>query len=1158
MIQPGFMVVHGNHPEALCELMVTWMKAHPLAPLENEVVLAQSSGVAQWLKLALAADPCDGGAGIAAAIQTRLPAQMLWDVYRAVLAKDQVPAQSPFDKSQMPWWLMRLLPGLLAQREFEPLQRFLDSDEDARKKYQLAVRLADLLDQYQVYRADWLALWARGEDVLARAGGERIALPPAMRWQPLLWRALLEDARQGGRDSASRAQVHERFMQAAGDWQGPAPAGLPRRIAVFGVSSLPAQTLQALAAVSRWSQVLLCVHNPCRHDWSHIVAEKDLYRARRQQRRPEVLSPAADDPLHLAAHPLLAAWGRQGRDFIRLLDEYDQPEAYSERFAAIGRRIDLFAPNERDSLLRQLQDDILELRTLPETQAQWPPVPATGDGSIAFHIAHGPQREVEVLHDQLLAAFTADATLQPRDVIVMVPDIAAYAAHIQSVFGQVEPGDPRHLPFYIADQGRRHVDPLLGALEQLLRLPDSRLGASSVLDLLHVPALRARFGIAEDDLPLVRQWVAAARIRWGLDAQHRASLDLPDRIEGNSWASGLRRMLLGYAVGAGEAWNGVEPLADIGGLEAALLGPLVNLVDALERHWRALREPAVPAQWSERLHQLLDDFFEADDGSPDGLTLLRARAALQAWRQACDEARLADRLPLPMVREHWLGQLEPGGLRQPFFAGGITFASLMPMRAIPFRWVALLGMNDGDYPRSRPPMDFDLMARDHRPGDRSRREDDRYLFLEALLSARDHLHVSWVGRSIQDNEERPASVLVAQLRDHLAAGWRVQGGDGTDLLRALTVEHRLQPFHPAYFDGKTSGLFSYASEWRRSLMPAAPATAAREMLPQPANGRTITLKLLGDFLKNPARSFMQQRLRIRFDEDDPVARDEEPFDLNGLENWQLQDELIRAQKAAIDGGTSREEALASELARFSRRGDLPHGAFGAQVLEQLAHPMTELFDAYVRQRNLWPQVLPDEPLEYMAAGNDPLKLQDWLTGVRANDAGERCRLVLASTGIVSGRTFRYEQLLPHWAAHLAGHLDGEGLTTVILSKAGHGLLPPLAPEQVLAWWSALLQAWEQGMRAPLPFAPRPASAWLDAFAPKKSKPGPGDPAQRARQAAEKCHAEERERDLYFARAYPDFDALWSDGGFLTWTEELLRPLRDQVRSLGTPAEEEGA
>src|SRR5262249_48366859 len=162
MIHPGFMVVHGNHPETLCELMVSWMKAHPLAPLEDEVVLAQSSGIAQWLKLALAADAKDGGAGIAAAVRTRLPAQALWDVYRAVLGRDGVPPQSPSDKSQLPWWLMRLLPQLLPRPEFEPLRRFLEGDADGRKNYQLAMRLADLLDQYQVYRADWLALWARG------------------------------------------------------------------------------------------------------------------------------------------------------------------------------------------------------------------------------------------------------------------------------------------------------------------------------------------------------------------------------------------------------------------------------------------------------------------------------------------------------------------------------------------------------------------------------------------------------------------------------------------------------------------------------------------------------------------------------------------------------------------------------------------------------------------------------------------------------------------------------------------------------------------------------------------------------------------------------------------------------------------------------------
>src|SRR5690606_17692214 len=216
--------------------------------------------------------------------------------------------------------------------------------------------------------------------------------------------------------------------------------------------------------------------------------------------------------------------------------------------------------------------------------------------------------------------------------------------------------------------------------------------------------------------------------------------------------------------------------------------------------------------------------------------------------------------------EHWLAQMQDPGLSQRFFAGAITFATLMPMRAIPFRHVCLLGMNDGAYPRARQPLDFDLMGRDYRPGDRSRREDDRYLFLEALLSAREHLHVSWVGRSILDQSERPASVLVAQLRDHLAAGWRLAGrepghraGDppadeadsareaGEQLLRALTIEHRLQPFHPAYFGAGDERLFSYAREWRAAAQPGRERAMPAALPPWTFEG-PLTLRLLGDFL----------------------------------------------------------------------------------------------------------------------------------------------------------------------------------------------------------------------------------------------------------------------------------------------------------------------
>ena len=329
--------------------------------------------------------------------------------------------------------------------------------------------------------------------------------------------------------------MHRRFLKATEQLEGqPCPRGLPRRLIIFGISSLPQQTLEALAALSRCCQIVLCVHNPCQFYWADIIEHKDLLRANRYRQRrktgmPEALDVLgtgdADDALHLHAQPLLAAWGKQGRDYLRLLDEHDDSGNYQTLFEQQALRIDMFEPFngvDRDCLLSQLQDDIRELRPVAETQTHWPAL-SSADDSMVFHIAHGPQREVEILHDQLLAAFSADPELRPRDIIVMVPDIDRYAPHIAAVFGQLPSDDPRHIPYTLSDQASRHRLPLMIALEKLLRLPELRLSVSDLLDLLDVPALRQRFGLEERDLPVLERWMEGAGIRWGLNAKQRQS-----------------------------------------------------------------------------------------------------------------------------------------------------------------------------------------------------------------------------------------------------------------------------------------------------------------------------------------------------------------------------------------------------------------------------------------------------------------------------------------------------------------------------------------------------------------------------------------------------------------------------------------------------------
>ena len=1161
-IIPGLMVLHGNRAEVLRDVLVAWMRRHPLAPLENEVVLVQSNGIAQWLRLALAAEPQThgGGCGIAAALDLLLPSRFIWQAYRTVLGADAVPEHSPFDKPRLTWRLMRLLPMLAAQEIHAPLRRFLADDADMRKRHQLAVRLADLFDQYQVYRADWLAAWAQGDDVLPDARGQRPPVPEEQGWQPALWRALIADVGEDGAASG-RAAVHARFLEAAAHPDTARPA-LPRRVMVFGISALPRQTVDVLAALARWSQVVLCVHNPCEHYWADIVTERDwLRRERARQRRkpgmPEVL---AEESLHFHAQPLLAAWGRQGRDFIAMLDDYDtaaERERHAPRLGDMALRLDSFESPGEATVLAQLQDDIRDLRPLSETRARWPAVDPAHDDSIRFHIAHHAQREVEILHDALLAAFDADPELQPRDVIVMVPDIEAYTPHIQAVFGLPGRDDARHIPYCIADRGPRHHDPVLVVVERLLDLPEARLSLPDVLDLLDVEAVRRRFGIHEHDVPLLARWAADAGVRWGLDAAHRERLDLPAMDEQNTWAFGLRRLLFGYAVGdsALEDWNGIEPHPEVGGLEAALLGALADLVDALEHHAVIMATPATPAQWGERIRALLADFFLADEAE-ELRSLQRLEEILQEWLEHCEAAAFDEAVPLAVVREHGLDALADGGLSQRFFAGAVTFATLMPMRAIPFRQVCLLGMNDGDYPRARQPMDFDLMAGAYRPGDRSRREDDCYLFLEALLSARARLHLSWVGRSVQDNSPRPPSVLVAQLREHLAAGWRCAGReeeDGQALLDALTVEHPLQPFSPRYFTASNeAGLFTYAREWRAAAHGAARAAPAA-LLPLWLPDEALSLDTLARFVARPVEGFFKQRLGVYFNNDELTADADEPFELEGLARWRLQDELIAAQCEAVDGGRERGAALETELARIARRGVLAPGVFAGLMRDQLAEPMADLFERRAKLLAAWPEPCPPQPfaLEWQDSKDAQdaqdgegahLLLEDRIEGVRMNGAA-RVRIVLDSAALITSSSgarghYRYERLLRPWVTHLAAQISLGPLTTHVVGKDATARLAPLAEAEARDHLNTLCALWVAGLRRPLPLVPRIGFAWLAGRA-------KNDSDKRAREAFEGTEYKPGEgiTNAALARVWPDYDTLRAEPDFEPLIATVLEPLQ---------------
>jgi len=1132
----GFMVLHGNRLEDLRDLLVNYVAAHPLSPLEPEVFLLQSNGMKHWLELALAQD---GALGICAATRMELPSSYLWQMYRAVLGADAVPEHMPFDKSALLWRLVRLLPALCtANPVYAPLQRYLSGDNPARKLYQLAEQLADVLDAYQSYRADWLSDWADGLDQLRGPSDKPSPLPTEHAWQAQLWRDIRADV---GADlmEASRASVHERFLAALTQWvssahgSGQRPPGVPRRLMVFGISSLPMQAVQALAALGQVCQVMLLVQNPCQYFWGDVVEGHATLRAqvrRRQLGKPQQVN----NPVLPAstAQPLLASWGKQGRDYLHLLDGFDEPESYRVHWS----RVDVFVdPAERESpatQLAQLQSAIFNLTPPPDAPQAQP-----DDGSLLFVTSHSAQRELEVLHDQLLAWLEADASLQPREVMVMVPDMAAFAPHIHAVFGRFTPGQPRYIPYSVADTTPRQ-SPLVQALEQLLNLPTSRLSLADWLGLFEVAAVRERFGLDEAAVRQIQQWLAAAGVRWGLDANHRLAWGLPAGAQGlaqNTWAFGLRRLLLGYALGSsglvpdqapdassGAIWCDTLAQPALSGLDAPLAAGLLDWLDAIEQTLPILQLAHTPEQWGQHLQALVERFFAPADDA-DERAIERLLTPLADWQQACEDAALDTPLPLEVVREHWLANITEAGLQQRFFGGGVQFGTLMPMRSIPFKVIGLLGMNDGAYPRVQAARDFDLMASSWRAGDRSRREDDRYLFLEALLSARHRLYISWQGHSAADNSSRPPSVLVAQLLDVVNTSWSPA---------RVPQAQPLQPFSDAYFEAG-SGFETFDADWEaiRPLALIHQGQTAMKSEVTESMGSTLaaaapsalTLVDLQRLLRQPVEVFFRQRLQVEFDELDELEQEDEPFALDHLQQYQAGAALLLANGSA------------AALRSLHAAGQLPLAGFGNRVAAELMDKAQTVLLSRAAWLQAYPVALAAIPIELNLPVGQPLT--GTLNGLWSQGQGgdAPCLQLAERTGaVLQGRganlAARHHVLVGLWLRHLAACASGLQITSVQLGVDGQVVFKPVTADAALATLGRLGQAYAQAWAQPLPVACKTAWAYLLAERQNQALLAAGkptkDPIDATRDAFEGGQrGGERAESAYLQRAFGSYDEL---------------------------------
>ncbi len=503
-------IYHSNQLDIHKELISSLIKNNPLTqPFEQEIILVQSPGMSQWLQIELAQS-----LGIAANISFPLPATFIWDMFTRVLS--DIPPESAFTKKAMTWKLMTILPSLLQKPEFKPLRQYLNEDMDKRKLYQLSARIADLFDQYLVYRPQWLESWRKKQLIEGLSDNQQ--------WQKRLWLALTEYTEKLNQSKWHRANLYKQFIQSL-HANLPSHIRLPKRVFICGIAALPPVYLQALNALGQHIDIHLMFTNPCRYYWGDIQSYASLAKLERRKlknyRNNHEISrfkgESSPDTLfnqqgeQFLTNPLLASWGKLGRDNLYFLSQLE-----------LSNEVAAFVDLPRDCLLHQVQRDILDLEDheqLGLTEASYnnslsKRQLSKQDKSLTFHSCHSPQREIEILQDYLLRLFEDDPNLTPKDIIVMVADIDSYAPYIQAVFSHVSP--ERRLPFSISDRKARQVHPILQAFISLLDLPQSRFTTEQVLALLEVPALARRFSIYDDELLLLRRWINESGIRWGL------------------------------------------------------------------------------------------------------------------------------------------------------------------------------------------------------------------------------------------------------------------------------------------------------------------------------------------------------------------------------------------------------------------------------------------------------------------------------------------------------------------------------------------------------------------------------------------------------------------------------------------------------------------
>jgi exodeoxyribonuclease V gamma subunit len=1004
---PPLTIVSSDQPDTLVERLALDLADATLGPFDVETIVVQSRGTERWIRHELARRH-----GCAAGLRFPFAASLFRSIADPATASASVADagtsrdDDAFGRDALTWRIFDLLDGgLCDDAGFETILAFVTEPHgrDTRKMLGLARTLASRYTEYQLYRPDVLEKWEREQ---------------SSDWQATLWRCICASNAADCHAGAQYRQAVEVLKVAT-----TRPRDLPSRLSIFGVNTLPPIYVELLHAVAKHVPVRVYLQAPPRSTW------RDTLR-----------------------NPLFATFGGVVRDFVELLESQaptNEPVRWEEHHGD--------ADSTEPGILARVQADVrCGVERGPDSGLA-PRIPLAADPrdeSLSLHRCHSPMREMEVLRDQLLAAFAADPTLRPHDVLLLVPEVATYAPFVDAVFGVGELELPK-IPYRIADRAVGQESRLADAALRIMRLVGARWTTAEIVELLDLPPVRRAAGIPDDGAARVLPWIEETRIRWGRDgAMRREQFDLPP-VEANSWRAGMDRLLMGYATGrTSDFVADVLPYAGDTIGDPATLGAFAHFLERLFDTLSEWRSPRTLGAWSEELRAAFTALLQAEDDDEEREldVVLGAVGELATMDLGGDAGRVVE---LPVVRD-WLEERLGAALTSAgFLAGGMTVAALRAMRVVPHRIVAIAGLDDPSFPRSQQRAAFDLIATERRLGDRDRRADDRQAFLDTLLATGERLILSYVARSAQTNTERAASVVVAELLDVVDRTFDV----GAVRARTLVeVEHRLQPFSPAYFTGDASSrLFSYSRANARALtaMSAKGRNGTTPFVSGPLSipmddAREIRLDDLIDCWMNPSRFFCTRTLGIHLRGEVAPLTECEPMTVDQLDRYRVHDGMLRRHLA---GGRTPERERAEAVAL----GMLPSGALCGVWFDSLDEELRDLL-----------ATLGDVSLE------DPVHAEvngaTWTVRGRVEGITGRGRLQ------VRPAPCKPTDLIRAWITHLAlSAAFGPTMTEVVATDC-HTVFGEVA--EPMALLDELVTGYRAALREPLPFFAQASHAFV--------------------------------------------------------------------------------